>query len=121
MQYEKTGTMKPVCLAVLAGLCAVAPAAAAKEVVETVQSPCKVSPMEGGGVFADFGKDAFGWLEIDIPKGKYVVRAGEKLDENGRIDMSPGFATYTCEPHCGKLKVSGTVPTVRGPVRAGAD
>jgi hypothetical protein len=32
---------------------------------------------------------------------------------------SPGFRTYTCEPRCGTLKVSGCVPTARGPVRVG--
>ena len=32
---------------------------------------------------------------------------------------SPGFRTYVVEPRCGNLEVAGTVPTVRGPIRAG--
>jgi len=47
----------------------------------------------GAGVFlADFGKDAFGKLELNFQgrvKGTLTIRLGEKL-ENGRIDRKPG-------------------------------
>ena len=38
----------------------------------------------------DFGRDAFGWAEVAAPAGEYVVRLGEKIGADGRIDLDPG-------------------------------
>ena len=59
------------------------------QVVVDAQSPVRCAAA-GGCLFADFGRDAFGWLEADLPEGEHVVRLGEKLDAAGRIDMKPG-------------------------------
>jgi hypothetical protein len=44
-------------------------------------------------LFADFGKDAYGTLEIVLPgeppAGSLTVRLGEKLDSSGAIDRKP--------------------------------
>ena len=50
-------------------------------------------------IFADFGKDAYGNLEIRFqkhsPEGPVVVRLGEKLDDHGSIDRNPpGSVNY---------------------------
>lgn len=55
-------------------------------------SPTQFIPTAPGGYFIDFGKDAFGNLELTYQTNKadtLVVRLGEKL-LNGRIDRQPG-------------------------------
>ena len=59
---------------------------AATRIAADVQAAQSVSSAN----VADFGRDAFGWLELDLPEGDYVVRLGEKLDAVGRVDMRPG-------------------------------
>jgi hypothetical protein len=64
--------------------------------------------MLGGVLFADFGQDAYGTLEIAFPAseptGKYTVRLGEKLSHAGAIDSKPpgglsfNAGTYTATP-----------------------
>ena len=72
--------------------------ATGRSVVVDVQSPAKAELIADVGVLrADFGRDAFGWAEIDLPTGEYVVRLGEKLDAKGRIDMRPGGTIRAAE------------------------
>ena len=69
-----------------------------RSVVVDVQSPSKAELVAGGDVLhVDFGRDAFGWAEIDLPRGEYVVRLGEKLNRDGRIDMRPGGTIRAAE------------------------
>ncbi|MDD4191451.1 MAG: family 78 glycoside hydrolase catalytic domain, partial [Mangrovibacterium sp.] len=55
--------------------------------------PVTVRPLPGGVTFADFGKDAFGRLRLNLysktGKDTVVIRLGEAL-KNGRIDPAPG-------------------------------
>lgn len=61
-------------------------------VVVDVQSPLKTELIAGGDVlFADFGRDAFGWAEMNLPTGEYIVRLGEKLDEKVRESFGRVF------------------------------
>jgi hypothetical protein len=72
--------------------------ATGQSVVVDVQSPAKAELIADVGVLhADFGRDAFGWAEMDLPTGEYVVRLGEKLDAKGRIDMRPGGTIRAAE------------------------
>ena len=72
--------------------------ATGQSVVVDVQSPAKAELIADVGVLrADFGRDAFGWAEIDLPTGEYIVRLGEKLDAKGRIDMRPGGTIRAAE------------------------
>jgi hypothetical protein len=53
----------------------------------------------GSFYFADFGKDAYGNLQITLPPGtpatRFTVRLGEKLDPTGAIDRKPpGSVNY---------------------------
>jgi alpha-L-rhamnosidase len=60
-------------------------------------SPVKVSTTVAGSFLADFGKDAFGTLELRYRSSRtdtLVIRLGEKLLE-GRIDANPG-GTIRC-------------------------
>ena len=86
--------------------------------------PLEVTPVEsvrmearGNVLFADFGQDAYGTLEIEFPNdppaGAYTVRLGEKLEASGAIDRKPPGSVSFCEialiPHgrvC-KLEVPG--------------
>lgn len=58
------------------------------------EAPAAVKPLPGGAVFADFARAAYGWLEIrapaDAPATTVVVRVGEKLAPDGRVDRAPG-------------------------------
>lgn len=72
-------------------------APAGRNVVVEGQVPTRSVFVAGGSLLADFGRDAFGWLEADIPEGEYVVRLGEKLDASGRIDMKPGGTIRAAE------------------------
>ncbi|HWS00383.1 MAG TPA: alpha-L-rhamnosidase C-terminal domain-containing protein [Prolixibacteraceae bacterium] len=54
--------------------------------------PVKMSKTGEGSYFADFGKDAFGTLELNYKTGKtetLIIALGEKLI-NGKIDSNPG-------------------------------
>ena len=70
-----------------------------------------------GSTSYDFGRDAFGWLEINVPEsvsGAYEVHLGERLLPNGRVDLSPGG---TIRAAC----VTGTVDRpgwIRVPIQA---
>ncbi|MGN0854751.1 MAG: MGH1-like glycoside hydrolase domain-containing protein [Kiritimatiellia bacterium] len=45
---------------------------------------------------SDFGKDAFGWLEVK-GEGELTVRLGEKLRQDGKIEMKPGGTIRAAE------------------------
>ena len=59
-------------------------------VVESAQLPAKASRTARGTTLVDFGKAAFGWVEVDFAKGGYELRVGEKLDAEGGVDLRPG-------------------------------
>ncbi len=59
-------------------------------VVASLQAPERTTRTECGTTLVDFGKAAFGWLEIDVAEGDYAVRVGEKLGQDGCVDMKPG-------------------------------
>ncbi len=82
--------------------------------------PLEVTPVEpertemrGDVLFADFGQDAYGTLEIAFPNdpstGAYTVRLGEKLDANGAIDRKPpgsvNFREIALVPHARVCKL----------------
>lgn len=63
------------------------------EVVREAQHPASEDKLVAGGAQFDFGKDAFGWLELRVPEntnGDYEVRLGERLKEDGMLDSGPG-------------------------------
>jgi len=83
-------------------IASLAPVLQAREVVTTEQAPVLVES-RGDVTFVDFGKDAFGWLSLDVPagaSGSFEVRLGEKLSRDGAIDRRPGgtirFAAASC-------------------------
>ncbi len=57
-------------------------------------APDKVQRLADGCWFADFSRTAYGWLEIRAPENSVatsvVVRVGEKLTKDGRVDRAPG-------------------------------
>jgi len=63
-------------------------------------APVKVEK-RGNVWFADFGKDAYGQLQLkvpaDMPPAKLTVRLGEKLDASGAIDRHPPGSVNFCE------------------------
>ncbi|MCQ2390672.1 MAG: hypothetical protein MJ240_04560, partial [Kiritimatiellae bacterium] len=63
-------------------------------VVTRYVTPARFFTNGNGSVFCDFGKDAFGWLEILPPEGftggVYRVALGEKCDPGDMIDCWPG-------------------------------
>ena len=64
-----------------------------KETVAEVQFPERVFTNAAGSVVVDFGKDAFGWLEIDAPAAgrEYFMNIGEILrGKTGHVDRKPG-------------------------------
>lgn len=62
-------------------------------------APRSVERLADGSVVVDFGKEAFGFLELLPPpgvRGAYVVRLGELLAD-GRVDMEPGATIRAAE------------------------
>jgi hypothetical protein len=62
-----------------------------RETVAEVQYPERVFTNAEGRLCADFGKAAFGWLEIDAPAPGlgYFLAIGERLRNDGTLDRSP--------------------------------
>lgn len=62
-----------------------------KRTVAEVQYPECVFTNAAGRLCADFGKDAFGWLEIDAPSAglDYFLAIGERLKSDGTLDRTP--------------------------------
>ena len=63
----------------------------AKQTVAEVQYPERVFTNAAGRLCVDFGKDAFGWLEIDAPAAglDYFLAMGEHLKEDGTLNRMP--------------------------------
>ena len=59
-------------------------------VVEDMQSPVRMVRTARSTTLFDFGKAAFGGVEVDFAEGEYEVRIGEKLDAQGCVDLKPG-------------------------------
>ena len=85
-------------------------------VAASLQIPERVSRTACGSTLVDFGRAAFGWLEIYASAGDYVVRVGEKLGADGRVDMEPGGTIRFAEV-CGRSAGKGfeRVPFVADP------
>ena len=63
------------------------------EVVREVHHPESEDRSIAGVSRFDFGKDAFGWLELRVPEnanGDYEIRLGERLKRDGSLDPQPG-------------------------------
>ena len=62
-----------------------------KQTVVEVQYPERVFTNAAGRLCADFGKDAFGWLEVDAPAAglDYFLAMGERLKDDGTLDRTP--------------------------------
>ena len=80
--------------AVAALLVPVAPAAylgEPKPTVAEVQYPERVFTNSAGRLCVDFGKAAFGWLEIDAPAAglDYFLTMGEHLQNDGTVNRNP--------------------------------
>ncbi len=56
--------------------------------IGTFQAPARAESVAPGVRLVDFGRDAFGWLEAR-GAGAGLVRLGEKLAANGRVDLKP--------------------------------
>ncbi len=74
-------------------------------------APIVFEKTSDSGYFVDFGKDAFGTLELDIPstiKDTVIIRLGEKL-AGKRLDRNPGgtirFSEIAITPHQGKQTI----------------
>ena len=68
--------------------------------VERNVSAASVSTNTAGNVVFDFGREAFGRLEIMAPEGssgECVVRLGELLDGAGGVNMHPGATIRSAE------------------------
>jgi hypothetical protein len=62
----------------------------------TPVAPAKIAKLGDGTFFADFGRDAFGYLTLtlDSPDARTIeVHLGEKLRADGRLDRKPGGST----------------------------
>ena len=62
-----------------------------KQTVAEVQYPERVFTNGEGRLCVDFGKDAFGWLEIDAPTAglNYFLAMGEQLKHDGTLNRMP--------------------------------
>ena len=63
-----------------------------KQTVAEVQAPERVFVNANGNICVDFGRDAFGWLEISAPQPglDYFLGIGESLLKNGVLNRNPG-------------------------------
>lgn len=62
-----------------------------KATVAELQYPERVFTNGAGRICVDFGRDAFGWLEIDAPAAglEYFLALGEHLWEDGTLNRTP--------------------------------
>ncbi len=90
------------------------------------QSPERLVQLSENTVLADFGKDAFGRLEIEFEAAdaEYELRlaVGEVLRADGRLERVPGGARYftemTWRPRVGKQRCFLYIPAHRSPYQA---
>lgn len=82
-----------------------------KKTVQRRVAPETVSVRIPGRTLVDFGKEAFGFLELVPPagtRGEYEVRLGELLKPDGSVNMNPG-ATIRAARVTGKIDADGVV------------
>ncbi|MBR2837156.1 MAG: alpha-L-rhamnosidase [Kiritimatiellae bacterium] len=62
-----------------------------KRTVAEVQYPERVFTNAAGRLCVDFGKDAFGWIEVDAPAAglDYFLAMGERLRDDGTLERMP--------------------------------
>ncbi len=88
-------------------------------------APVKVEK-RGDVLFADFGLDYFGNLQLNLPANtpaaKYTLRFGEKLDADGTIDRTPpgsvSFLETTLQTSAGQTVYVPLIPLKSGPQSA---
>lgn len=66
-----------------------------KPLVQEPIRPTHVTRRADGVLFIDFGRDAYGYLQLELPAptdkpGKITIRLGEKLTSPDHIDRKPG-------------------------------
>jgi alpha-L-rhamnosidase len=104
-------------------------ATATEALVTTHVAPTSVSMVATGHYFIDFGRDAFGWLELtlDAPAAATLqVNLGEKAAGNA-VDLNPGAtirsakATVTLQPgvHTYRVAVPTDAATINPPATIG--
>lgn len=73
------------------------PLDAPKQTVAEVQYPERLITNGAGRLCVDFGKDAFGWLEINAPSAglDYFLAMGEHLNNDGTLNRMPS-GTVRC-------------------------
>ena len=97
---------------VAAGLCVgtvLAEANPCRPTVSREVNPVSVTKLANGNSLVDFGKEAFGWLELlppDGTRGAYEVRVGELLKADGGVNLKPG-ATIRAATVRGEIAADG--------------
>ena len=82
-----------------------------KELVERRVEPVALVRNAKGHAVVDFGKDAFGWLEIAGGAGDYESGIGEMTNAEGRVtNPYPGQGLSLVDP----VVLSGPMPTMLG-------
>ena len=82
-----------------------------KKTVQRRVAPAKVECRIPGRTLVDFGREAFGFLELVPPagaRGPYVVRLGELLKPDGSVNMKPG-ATIRAARVTGVVEADGVL------------
>ena len=82
-----------------------------KKTVRRRVAPATVESRIPGRTLVDFGKEAFGFLELVPPpgaRGPYEVRLGELLKPDGSVNMKPG-ATIRAAKVTGEIVADGVV------------
>ena len=80
-----------------------------KKTVQRRVAPVAVKGLEAGGSLADFGQEAFGFLEFTPPKGTrgaYEVWLGELVTPEGGVNRKPG-ATIRAVRVAGTIEADG--------------
>ena len=100
------------------------------EPVKLAVTPVEPTAMEKRGEvwFVDFGKDAYGNLQLtfpgEAPAATLAVRLGEKLDASGAIDRQPpgsvNFRELTLVTHPGQLVYKLNIPSKPAHLKPGA-
>ena len=82
-----------------------------KKTVQRRVAPVTVESRIPGRTLVDFGKEAFGFIELVPPpgaRGSYEVRLGELLKPDGSVNMKPG-ATIRAARVTGTIEADGVV------------
>ena len=82
-----------------------------KKSVQRRVEPASVETRIPGRMLVDFGREAFGFLELVPPagaRGPYEVRLGELVKSDGSVNMKPG-ATIRAARVTGSIDADGVV------------